>query len=828
MWKNYLLVAIRNLKKNPIYSIINVLGLAVGLSACILIGIFVSHELSYDQYHENSDRIFRVTRDFYDKDGNLSLHLGAVAPPIAPLLKQEYPEIEEIARILPAQELFKLKEQTFLENDGFYAEPSLFQIFDISLIKGNSSKALKDPNIIYFSKTLAQKMFNLDDPIGKTLHFQVGSKWKTLKVGGVFEDFPQASHFHPHYFISFKTLEDPELYFSGPDPKNAGRSGLNSNWGNNAFYTYMLLSEANKADQLAAQLPNFIEKYFGAYIKSHGYDDGSFDVKDITHLHVQALKDIHLNSRLDSEIEANGNMQQVYIFSIIAAFILLIAAINFVNLATARSAKRAREVGVRKVIGANRARLIGQFLGESVFITALSGLIALGLVEIFRPQVALLAQRSLSIAYLFNPVFWLSFLGLIVGLGMLAGLYPALYLSSFQPVKVLKSNLGSVKGKKTMRRVLVLSQFAISCVLIISTIVVYRQLSYINNKPLGLNKEQVVRMGNPSSLSQNFDSFREELLSNPAIKTVARSSGVPSNRLLDSFGMIEVKNRKEWEQRNIVLKTLVVDPGYFPAYEIPIVAGRNFEDDYSDNKAQHEFIINELAARELGWKQAKNAVGKRVKYARHTGTIVGIVKDHHFESVREEIKPLIYILSEGGTFLNNISVRVETAAIQNGLSHLEKTWKGFSPEIPFNYNFMDENFARLYEDEQRQGKLYMIFAILAISVASLGLFGLATYIGEQRTSEIGIRKVLGANTWQNIRLLSQEFIWLVLLANALAIPLAWYFMQDWLRNYAYRIELSALEFVLSLFLSFMIVILSIGYLVIRLSRVNPVQVLRNE
>lgn len=820
MFKNYIKVAFRNLFKRKVYSIINIAGLAVGLTCCILIALFIVDETSYDKFHKKSDRIYRITRDFWGTNGNLNLHLGHVAPPIGPLLKQHFPDIQEVTRMFETSSLLKVKEQSFLERNGFYAEQSTLNIFDFQVTKGQASTALSKPNTVMLSSILAKKYFPNDNPIGKIISWTVNQEKISLKVTGVFEPLPDNSHFHPTYMISFRTLNNQKIY---------GREGLKRNWGNNSFLTYIVLPEKYPAKRIAQQMDSFINKTFGAYAIAQGSMPKDKKASEFTHLYLQKLTDIHLRSHLDSEVEANGDISNVYIFAVIGLFILLIACINFINLSTARSANRAKEVGIRKVVGAYRQHLIFQFLSEAILISFIALLIAIGLVEALLPSLNEFIGKGLSMNYFTNGWILLLLLGCMVLAGILAGIYPALFLSSFQPVKVLKGRLATGSKNSTLRTTLVVSQFSISIILIVCTGIVYQQLSFVKNKSLGFDKDHVINVRAHAALTAKYETFRQELFKNPAIINTGRSTIAPSRRLINSNGAAqEVEINDSVQKSSVVLKSLHTDYDFLRTYKMPLLTGRYFSKKFkTDDSAA--FLINETAARRIGWKNPKNAQGTRFKYSGRTGKIIGILKDVNFESMHEPVKPMVVLMRKNGRY-SNVAIKMQGKSIKQALKHVETTWEKLFPDYPFFYEFVDENFARLYAKEQQEGSLLMVFAGLAIMIACLGLYGLTSFIAEQRTKEIGIRKVLGASVSSILQLVSKNFVMLVLIATALALPVAFYGMSRWLEGFAYHIELFNhwYVFLVSALIALAIALATISSQIIKVARVNPSQVLRNE
>ncbi len=820
MFKNYFKVAFRNLFKRKVYSFINITGLAVGLTCCILIALFIADETSYDKFHSKSDRIYRVTRDFWGNNKLSLLHLGHVAPPIGPLLKQQFPDIQEVVRFFNSNDLFTIKDQSFKEQNGYFAEPSAFKVFDFKVTKGDASKALNKPRTLMLSTTLAKKYFGNENPVGKTLKWQYNGQKMSLKITGVFEPFPDNAHFHPNYLISFSTLDNKKIY---------GRKGLKRNWGNNSFLTYILLPPNYNSKNISSKLDNFIDKTYGAYLASRKKQANTQKASDFTHLYLQKLTDIHLHSHLDSEAEANGDINNIYVFAIVGLFILLIACINFINLSTARSANRAKEVGIRKVVGAYRQHLIFQFLSEAVLMTLIALVVAIGLVEAILPSLNKFVDKNLSMSYFSNAGIIFLLLGFMLLVGILAGFYPALFLSSFQPVKVLKGRLATGSKNSTLRTVLVVSQFSVSIVLIVCTAIVYQQLSFINNKSLGLDKDHVINLRNNISVGNKYETFRQELLKNPLIKNLGRSTLAPSQRLVNSSGAAEeVELNDSIQKSNIKLRTLRADHDFLETFNIPLVKGRYFSRKFkTDDSAA--FFINETAAQRIGWKNPEDAVGTRFKYNGRTGQIIGVMKDFNFESIHETVKPIVMFIRNDNRY-SNISVKMQGKNIKETLAYIQKTWEKFAPEHPFSYQFVDERFAQLYQKEQKQATLFMIFAGLAIMIACLGLYGLTSFIAEQRTKEIGIRKVLGASVSSILQLVSKNFVILVLMAIGIALPLAFYGMDRWLDSFAYHIKLLNYWYVFlaSGLIALLIALATISSQVLKVAKINPSQVLRNE
>lgn len=801
MFKNYAKIAYRNIKKHLGYSLINISGLAVGMTCCILILLFVSDELSYDRFNENHERIYRVTRKWFNEDGVVNLHLGHVAPPIGPLLKNDFPEILYTVRMIRVGRLLVGDKTKFFEESRFFfAEEDIFKIFTFKMIAGDPETALRDPFTIVITQEMAAKYFSSANPIGKSLTIQVDNQKADMKVTGIIQSLPHNSHFHPDFLGSFMTFEavvgDREM----------------QNWGSNNYATYLLMPEDYDIIRLKSQLDPFIDRHL------------SEGMSERTKLELQALTDIHLYSHLDSEIEANSDMTYVYIFSIIAFFILLIACINFMNLATARSTQRAKEVGLRKVVGAQRTQLFQQFLSESMITAVLSLMIALGIVLLVLPQFNRFVGRDLSLNFSGNiSIFFILFF-IAIFVGLISGIYPAFFLSAFKPVRILKGQLDTGKKRLSFRTVLVVFQFATSIVLIICVGIVSGQLDYMKTRKLGFAEDHVVVLPSSPVMIEKLEAFKSRLLRNSDILGVSAAKRVPSGRLLDSANA-RVMRGEASQPINFRIAQLSVDYDYIPTFKMEMAAGRNFSREMGTDAAQ-AFILNETAVRRIGWESADEAVGKGFGYGRRNGQIIGVVKDFHFESLHQEISPIVMFLSS--TNLNQISARISPKNIPQTMSFLREIWKELRPDYPFSYYFIDENFDQLYKSEENLQRIFTYFAFLSVFIGCMGLFGLASYSAERRTKEIGIRKVLGASVTGIAFLLSKEFTKWVLLANVIAWPTAYLVMSRWLQNFAYRRGISLETFLLAGCIAWIIAFLTVSYQAIKASLADPVRALKYE
>ncbi|MGA0559807.1 ABC transporter permease [Larkinella sp. VNQ87] len=802
MLRNYLKIAFRNLLKHKTFGFINIVGVAIGLACFLLIALYVRDELSFDRFHTKADRTYRVLRTFMNSnDGTVELKLGTVAPPFGPLIKQDFPEAEQVVRVLHSSGLLRYGEHAYDERKLFFAEGNLFKVLDFKVINGNPEQALANPFSIMLSQPMAEKYFGKEMPMGKSIRLD---NQIDFMVTGVFEPLPAQSHIHPDFLVSFTTLNDNRIY---------GAEGLRTNWGNNSFLTYVLLAKGANPDKLVKAFPAFQNRRIEPKASTYSV------------LNLQKLTDIHLKSDTDDALEADGDIQYVYLFSAIGLFILLIACINYMNLATARSAGRAKEVGMRKVVGAFRQQLIGQFLSESLLLVVFALVLAVTLVIVSLPFLNDFTQKQLTLNQLLDPVFLSIIAGITLMTGLVAGSYPAFFLTSFQPVSVLKGKIAAAMRTGRLRQALVVTQFSIAAVLIISTVVVYNQMDYIRNYKLGYQKDQVVLLRTVEDSTIDYEALKQELKRNSAVLAVGQSSRIPSGRLLDSWDSY-VSKGDSMAPTKVVLKALTIDHDFISTYDIKLAAGRNFSRDYATDDTA-AFIINETAARMLGWQKPEQAVGKAFGYGQRRGQIVGVTKDFHFESLRQSIPPIAMFINPN--FNNWLSVHLAGGAgLQNGLAHLESVWKRRFPDRPFSYEFLDQRFGRLYTTEQTQQMLFGIFAGIAILISCLGLFGLSMFMAEQRTKEIGIRKVLGASTPGLVALLSTELLKLVLIALVLASPVAWWAMNQWLEGFVYRTSISPWVFIVTAVIALLIAFATVSFQSIKAALMNPVKSLKTE
>jgi putative ABC transport system permease protein len=752
--------------------------------------------------------VYRVTRDFGNQDGIVSLRLATVSPPFGYYLPADFPEIKKLTRLYDnGITPLRYQEKLINEEHLFFADENLFDVFSVKVLQGNAQKALADPYAVMMTAETAKKYFGNEDPMNKVIRY---NNQLNLKVTGIYEPFPANAHIHPAMMVSFSTMKDTLVY---------GEEQLRSNWGNNSFFTYLLLPQHYDPSKMEARFPAFLDKQMaGQY--------GGGQPSKFTQLHLQKLTDIHLYSHTDYEAEPNSDIKRVYIFAAVAFFILVIACINYMNLSTARSALRAREIGIRKVIGARRKELIIQFLTESVLISWVAILLAIALLLLAIPWLNTMAELQLSAYTLLQ---WKVMVPLLLApfvVGILSGIYPALFLSGFQPVKTLKGLFKAGNDMVSLRKVLVVTQFAISIILIITTAVVFQQLHYMQQKALGFDRDRMVLLNYNNALSPQYQAFRNELLSDAQFKNIARSSRVPSGRLLDNMGAATLSG-DSMKPSTTDIKYVAVDEAFMPAYGMQLAGGRNFSKEFGTDTAN--FILNETAIASLGWKTPESAVGKDFKYGNTRGHVIGVVKDFHFESMHQPIVPIIFVLLPPSiSYYNNLSVKISGTNMTAALSSLEHTWKKYLPEVPFKAVFLDEQFDALYKSEKKQGQIFSVFACIAILIACLGLLGLSAFSISQRVKEIGIRKVLGASVSSIVQLLSKDFLVLVAFASLIAFPVAWYAMHSWLRDFAYRIAMPWWIYVVAGVLAALVALVTISFQAVKAALSNPVKSLRSE
>ncbi len=802
MFKNYFKIAIRNLWKNKSLSFINIFGLATGMACSLLIFLFVADELSYDRFNADADRIYRVVKDFVNADGS-RLPDATTPPAAAPAIQKEIPGIEHVARVFPnwgSNYLVTYKDKHIYDEKLYRVDSSFFDVFTFPFAEGNTKSAFKEVNSIVVTQTAAKKYFGTEDPIGKVLHIDA---FGDLMVTGVLKDVPENAHFHFDFLIPIRKV---------------GRN-LDNNWGWYNFYTYIKL-------QPHVNIASVEPKIRAIYKRNNPRENNVY--------YTQPLTNIHLNSNLKWELEPNSERLYVVVFAIVGLLIILIAAINYINLVTARSSLRAKEIGIRKVSGAYHSSLIKQFLLESVIMCMLAAVVALVIAQLLLPVVNSITAKHLA---LFNAGNYVTvyFLSGAIFIGILAGLFPALYLSSFKPVIVLKGTKISEKGIFNLRKALVIVQFTISIALIAGSLIIYQQVNYIQSAKLGLNKDQVLIIRDYGNLSDPQKiSFQNEVLQIRGVKNAAASNGVVGGQNWTT--RLNVKG----SDNGALVNFLNIGYDYLNVVGIQIKEGRNFSPDFPadtlsevSNKTLEQdigsIILNEKAVKDLAVPSP--VIGQRLEWGRDVDTsyyvkVVGITEDFHFASFRNEIKPFAFVINPRRA--ENLTVKLSTQNISGTLRQIENKWKLFAPGRPIQYFFLDETFAQLYKAETNFQKVFIVLVILSIVIACLGLFGLAAFTAEQRTKEIGIRKVLGASVAGITTMLSKDFLKLVIISIIIATPLAWWAMNLWLQNYAYRIQINGWIFLIAGLLSVLIAIITVSFQAIKAAIVNPVKSLRTE
>jgi putative ABC transport system permease protein len=806
MIKNYIKVAFRNLWANKSFSFINISGLAVGITACVMIMLYVFDEISYDKHHPDGYRTYRIASEVKSEKW------VAAPAPLAEALKKDFPEVEQVARLLrfPGAEKMLLKDEQgkkqFFETNAFYADSTFFQLFSYDFKYGDIHTALDGPNSIVISELVSTKFFGNENPVDRIVKVGLSFGEFDYVIKGVFIDTGNKSHVPVNLLLSMNNGDV------------GGWAKGQTRWAANAiFHTYVKLREDADAKVFESKLDEFLNRNGGKEFQEAGLTKKLF---------IQPLEDIYLHSDFGYEVAPNGNIKYIYIFTSIAGFLLLIACINFMNLSTARSEKRSKEVGMRKVSGASRITLIYQFLSESLIMSGLALALALILIQLTTPVFNQLTQKNLSILSVPNMLFWL--IGLTLITGLLSGMYPAFYLSSFKPATVLKGKLMNTISAISIRRGLVIFQFTLSIVMILGAIVISQQMKYLGNQNLGFNKDQKIILPiQTTEANVNFNALRNELLNNNQVSHVARGGTYPGIESITSM-LFYAEGKQAID--NVDIQTAYTEDGYLETLGIEIIEGRGFDVDFKNDI--DELVLNETAVSQLGYTN-DNAVGKTIHYefqnATHSMEIIGVVKDYHFQSLHQKIKPLA--LSVAPLFTGPTSyliANVKSSDYFELITLFQNAWNKINPASPFEYSFLDDDFQRNYKKEERTAKLIQYFTLIAIIVACLGLFGLAAFTAEQRIKEIGVRKVLGASTAQIVTLLSEDFLKLVVVAIILSSPIAYYIMDKWLQGFAYHISISVWMFVAAGFTSVLISLLTVGFQATKAALMNPVKSLRSE
>ena len=813
MIRSYLTISLRNLTKRKAYTVLNVLGLTIGVACCLLIFQYVSRERNFDTFEKNSGQIVRLRVDQY-KQGKLEWQSATVFPAIAPTLKKEFPEVENTCRLLNDGMLLSNDQRNikFNETKGYYADPSAIGMLGFDLVRGSEATALVKPFDMVISQSMAKKYFGTDDVIGRTLTARDNSGSKAYEVSGVFKDYPATSHLVVSYLVSYATLV--QVLTEGGDKVDVANTG----WGWYDFYEYIQLRPGTNLQAFQAKLPAFADKRINSnqWLKANNTKDW---------LYIMPLHDLHLYSNYNEEAEVNGNGSAVSFMFLIALIIMGIAWINYINLSTARSVERAKEVGVRKVLGAGKFQLVKQFMLENILLNTAAIIIAAVLVYAFSgPFNQLMGNNNIS-GFTMTIRYWLVFSGIFIGGTLLSGLYPAFVLSGYQPVKVLKGAFKNTSGGLVLRKGLIVLQFSISVILIVGTIIVYQQVDYMRSQKLGVNIDQTLVLDGAQSLKDStyqntLQPFKTEALKIPGVKGLSASTNVMGQEIYWTNTYHSV------DQNSFGASTLYrlgVDYDFIPQFQLTMAAGRNFSKDFpGDKKAA---ILNEKAAELMGFKDAQDAIGKKITGG-DTVTVVGVVKDFHYMGLRKAIDPQMITLRPNTR--NAYSVKLETSDLKSTIVALKALWNQYFPNDPFNYSFLDEQFNAQYRSDQQFGEMFTLFAFLAILIACFGLVGLSAYNILQRTKEVGIRKVLGASVQNVVFILSKDFLALVAIAFVIAAPVSWLIMNRWLEGYAFRIDISWWVLAVAGLAAFAIAFGTLSVQALKAAGANPVKSLRSE
>lgn len=789
MLQNYLKIAFRNFRKNPGYSFINVLGLAIGLSCFIMITAYISYELSFDQSNEKADRTYRVVHQQPDNFFLGTNHFAVTPAPLEKAIRADFSEVEE-ATTIGKRSLFMSVDGRAFHEKGIIASPSFFDVFTFPLRDGNPKTALASPSSIVLTKDLAKKLFGDEDPMGKTI---TSNDDKEFRVSGLIEEVPENSHFSFDYVTPASSDEN---YVRNKEE-----------WRNSGWYTYIVLKEGADATQLQAKLPEFISTYSPNNYKYY----------------LQALTDIHLHSQINSEFSANNNIKYIYLFAGIALLVLLLAMINYMNLAVAQSIRRTKEVGLRKVIGAKRGQLIAQFLSESMLVAFLALFLALFLSELALPLFDGLVEGPLGLSYLQEPQFMAMIFGCTFIAALISGSYPAFFATRLQPRKALKGGQEKGRTRSNLRNLLIVGQFAASIILVICSIVIYQQLSYIQTTEMGYDREHILTLSiQDDEIERQINAIRQELLKDPRIIAAATSDQLPNN--IAAQTVIQGWEGSGDPEQELPIYITGVDNHFTELYDMELLKGRNFSSEISSDTTQGAYLLNETAVKALGWN-IDAAVGRSFSAWAGDGTVVGVVKDFNMHSVHMQIQPLTMYLEPSN--FRFISLKLQQTDLPETVDFVTETMSDFS-NYPVSYSFLDDVFDQQYKTENRLGEIVGYFTLLALFIAMLGLLGLVAYTAEQRTKEIGIRKVLGATVANIVGLLSKDFLKLVIIGFIIAVPIAWYAMNQWLADFAYKIEIGPGIFLLAGGLALLIALATVSWQSIRAALANPVDSLRSE
>ncbi len=795
MLSNYIKIAFRNINRHPTYAAINIIGLSIGIVCSLLLLLFILDELSYDKHHPHAEQTFRVASHITIQDTEITM--ATTMSPLGPALYQDFTEVKNFLRIKDKGEVLIMTDSDkFHEENIYMVDSSFFSFFNFPLLHGDPQSCLKEPNSIVITESLAMKYFGVSNPVGKFL--KTGGDETLQKVTGVMADLTGNSHISPNGLISMSSLTNTK-----------------QNWGSLNDHTYLILSEGSHVHSLNNAFEVTIDKHIKPLFEQFSADADFF---------LQPLTDIHLHSKLEGELEPTGNIYYIYIFSAIAFFMLIIASVNYMNLATARSTNRSREVGIRKAMGSYRAQLIKQFMAESVVLTALAVVISCIVVFFLIPGFNHLAGKTLSLYFITDPKVIAGLIGIILLVGLVGGSYPSFFLSGFNPSEVLKGKNTGKKGTAKLRKALVVAQFSVSLIMVISTWVVFDQLNYLRSKDLGFNKDRVIRIAlNGPQVTSKYDVLKKAFSQHPGIEAIGSGHSTPGGSNLSMNGItVESEDGNMIEK---IFQTMYIDKDYLSTLEIPMVAGRDFSSNHELDTTQ-AIIVNEEMVRHMGWK---NPIGKKLgvitdkEYNTKTKKVVGVIRDFHLRALKEPILPIVI----HNTLDNSYMVaRLAPENIHKTLTFLEETWAEIIPTRPFEYNFIEQDFQEQYEADEKRGDVFGIFAILTIMISCLGLFGLASFTAENRKKEIGIRKVVGASNTGIVIMMSFEFLKLVLVAVLIAFPISYLIMNQWLAEFAFRITISPLSFILSALLTLFIAFLTVSYHSIASALSNPSHALR--
>ncbi|MEX6690588.1 ABC transporter permease [Danxiaibacter flavus] len=798
MLRSYFKTAIRNLSRHKVYTVINISGLAIGLAAFWLIVLYVGDEISFDRYNENADRIVRVVQ--HARWAGNEIHEAPTSAPFAPELKEHFPEIEEATRIITeGNGIIKYGDKTIKVDDMVFADKNIFNVFTFPFLYGNAETALASPGSIVITEELATALFgSTANALNQTIYLDNN---EPNKITGVIKDIPQNSHLR---FRGIRVL--------APD--------YTAGWQNFNLYTYLLLKKGTDYKALETKMPQFAAETIQKLMRIDDY-----------RIELQPLTSIHLHSNLAFEVSANGSIKRIYMFVAIAALILIIAIINYMNLATARSSSRIREVGTRKAIGSGRTALATMFMFESVLVTILAACAAVLLVTVALPFFNTLTGKLLSIWRFgkMNTLVVLAAFSLIVGI--VSGLYPSLFLSRFKTIPALKGQMGNMFASIVFRKSLVVFQFVITVVMICGSVIIYRQLNYALKADLGFNKEQVLTFHiDDRNVRNQTAALKAQLMQNPAIENVAMAGNPIGNNDIGGLGYYFETEQGDFATNTTIAEELMIDADYLPAMDIKLLQGRNFSANITSDK-YGAAMINETLMNQLGWK---NAVGKKLKFriddkgTTAERTVVGVIKDFHTYSLQHKVEPMVMLMPPAPSEEDNVYVKIAKGKTAAALDYITKAFQKFDKQNTPQFHFLDANFARQYAAEKKQGEIALIFTVLAVIIACLGLFGLATFTAAQRVKEIGIRKVLGASAASIVQMLSKDFLKLVAIASIIAFPIAWLAMNQWLQGFAYRIDIEWWIFIAAGILVLLIALATIGFQSLRAASANPVESLRNE